>query len=81
MHEVLQETVKCKLDGVVLTCKENMIPFYEQFGFVDEGVSESEHGGVVWHQMRIRRRDIKRDYSSCGRRTGISAGTICDIKL
>ena len=62
MHEVLQETVKCKLDGVVLTCKENMIPFYEQFGFVDEGVSESEHGGVVWHQMRIRRRDIKRDY-------------------
>ena len=39
--------------GVVLTCKERLIGFYAQFGFADEGVSESTHGDVVWHQMRL----------------------------
>jgi len=39
--------------GVVLTCKERLLPFYAQFGFADEGVSGSTHGGVVWHQMRL----------------------------
>ena len=39
--------------GLVLTCKERLIGFYAQFGFVDEGVSVSTHGDVVWHQMRL----------------------------
>ena len=39
--------------GVILTCKERLIGFYAQFGFVDEGVSVSTHGDVVWHQMRL----------------------------
>lgn len=40
--------------GLVLTCKDALIGFYSQFGFVDEGVSAySSHGGVVWHQMRL----------------------------
>ena len=40
--------------GVVLTCKENLVPYYAGFGFSDEGISEeSVHGGVVWHQMRL----------------------------
>ena len=39
--------------GVVLTCKPAKIAYYAKFGFVDEGVSESEHGGEIWHQMRI----------------------------
>lgn len=39
--------------GVVLTCKEAKISFYEQFGFKDEGLSPSVHGGVPWNQMRL----------------------------
>ncbi len=39
--------------GVVLTCKETKISFYASFGFKDEGVSSSTHGGVPWHQMRL----------------------------
>ena len=39
--------------GVVLTCKKQMVEFYSKFGFVDEGISESSHGGVVWNQMRL----------------------------
>lgn len=39
--------------GVVLTCLEEKIPYYEKFGFRNEGVSESVHGGAVWYRMRI----------------------------
>lgn len=39
--------------GVVLTCKEHMVHYYAKFGFADEGVSDSTHGGVVWHEMRL----------------------------
>ncbi len=40
--------------GLVLTCKEMLILYYEKFGFNDEGVTnKSTHGNVVWHQMRL----------------------------
>ena len=39
--------------GLVLTCKERLVHFYAKIGFVDEGISESTHGGVVWHKMRL----------------------------
>lgn len=41
--------------GLVLTCKEALVPFYARFGFRDEGITQkSQHGGAVWHQMRLR---------------------------
>ena len=39
--------------GLVLTCKEKLLHYYAKFGFVNEGVSASTHGGVVWYQMRL----------------------------
>ena len=39
--------------GLVLTCKEALLPWYTSFGFVNEGISVSEHGGACWYQMRI----------------------------
>lgn len=39
--------------GLVLTCKEKLLHYYARFGFRDEGVSGSTHGGAVWHQMRL----------------------------
>ena len=39
--------------GLVLTCKDRLIPYYSKFGFVNEGVSESVHGNAVWNQMRL----------------------------
>ena len=38
--------------GLVLTCKESLLSYYSGFGFRDEGISGSVHGGAVWHQMR-----------------------------
>lgn len=40
--------------GVVLTCKDRLVPYYSKFGFVNEGISQSVHGGVVWYQMRLK---------------------------
>lgn len=40
--------------GLVLTCKEKLLHYYAKFGFVNEGVSGSTHGRVVWYQMRLR---------------------------
>lgn len=40
--------------GLVLTCKDRLIGFYERLRFVNEGVSGSTHGDVTWYQMRLR---------------------------
>lgn len=52
MNQVIQDSVKANRKGIVLTCKEKLVGFYEKFGFVNEGISSSEHGNVVWYQMR-----------------------------
>lgn len=39
--------------GLVLTCKDKLLHYYAKFGFVNEGVSSSTHGNVVWYQMRL----------------------------
>ena len=40
--------------GVVLTCKAHLTHYYAKFGFLDEGISASTHGGAVWHDMRLK---------------------------
>ena len=39
--------------GCILTCKERLIAYYSKFGYVNKGVSESQHGGAVWHDMLL----------------------------
>lgn len=39
-------------EGVILTCKEHMIHYYEKHGFVKYGVADSCHGGATWYDMR-----------------------------
>lgn len=51
MNAYLDRARQNGMARVVLTCKENLIPFYERFGFVNRGVSQSVHGGVVWYDM------------------------------
>ena len=37
--------------GLILTCKDRLIHYYEKFGYKSLGVSESVHGGAVWYDM------------------------------
>ncbi|OLS40415.1 GNAT family N-acetyltransferase [Bacillus sp. MRMR6] len=38
-------------ETITLTCKKDLIGFYEKLGYMNQGVSESEHGGVIWYNM------------------------------
>ena len=57
MNHVIEDTKRNNRQGIVLTCKEALIPFYQRFGFVCEGKSVSTHGDAEWYQMRLIFRD------------------------
>lgn len=52
MKRVIEDAISDNRAGLVLTCKEKLIPYYQKFGFVNEGISNSVHGNTVWFQMR-----------------------------
>ena len=53
LRRVIEDAKAQGRKGRVLTCKDRLVHYYETFGFVNEGVSESVHGGVVWYGMRL----------------------------
>jgi acetyltransferase, GNAT family len=53
LRKVLEDAKNDGRKGVVLTCKDWLVPFYGKIGFMNEGLSESTHGGAVWYNMRI----------------------------
>lgn len=53
MERVISDAREQGRRGCVLTCKDKLIHYYETFGFQNEGVSKSVHGGVVWYDMRL----------------------------
>ena len=58
-HGVAAALMKAYIDAaktrdkkkIILTCKERLIHFYEQFGYECRGRSGSTHGGAVWYDM------------------------------
>lgn len=53
IRQAIEDAREQKREGLVLTCKEKLIHYYAKFGFINEGISESVHGNVVWYQMRL----------------------------
>lgn len=54
LEQAISDAKKQGRKGLVLTCKDALLPYYAKFGFVNEGVSDySTHGNVVWNQMRL----------------------------
>ena len=51
MRRLIEEAEKAGKKGLILTCKESLIPFYEKFGYKNMGVSASVHGGAQWYDM------------------------------
>lgn len=54
IEEAIKDAKEQGREGLVLTCKDKLVHYYAKFGFENEGVSGSVHGGVVWYQMRLR---------------------------
>lgn len=51
MNKLEELVLENKREGITLTCKEDLIPFYGKLGFVNHGISQSQHGGVRWYNM------------------------------
>lgn len=56
-REILDTFIKqCKVlkkKKIILTCKEHKVDYYASFGFNNDGVAESTHGGAKWYSMSM----------------------------
>lgn len=53
MESMIEDAKSAGREGLILTCKEHLVGFYETFGYVCYGKSQSTHGGAVWYDMRL----------------------------
>lgn len=53
MSHFISNTKKQGKQAIYLMCQEYLIPWYTRFGFELLGVSESNHGGLTWHEMYL----------------------------
>lgn len=51
MEHLIEDARETGKKGLILTCKDRLIGFYERFGYRNLGVSASVHGGAVWYDM------------------------------
>lgn len=51
MEAMIETAARQGRKGLILTCKDRLIHYYEKFGYIDMGVSRSVHGGAVWYDM------------------------------
>jgi len=54
MHAFIKQMQAMNKQDIYLICQEELIGFYEQFGYKRLGVSDSTHGGLQWHEMVIK---------------------------
>lgn len=51
MTHIIELSREKNRQGLVLTCKKELIHYYEKFGYENKGISKSVHGNVVWYDM------------------------------
>ena len=50
--EKLKETATFRgRKAITLTCLEPLVGFYEKYGYINEGISQSAHAGEIWYNM------------------------------
>lgn len=53
MQQFIQVARSNGKEKVILTCKERLVHYYESFGFENNGISNSSHGGAKWFDMTL----------------------------
>ncbi|XPV77509.1 MAG: GNAT family N-acetyltransferase [Desulfovibrio sp.] len=53
MREYIDSAKKYGCETILLLCKEELVKFYERFGYENRGASSSSHGGSVWLEMAL----------------------------
>lgn len=54
MEALIDQAKEEKRAGLILTCKDRLIHYYNKFGYKNQGISGSTHGGAVWYDMLLR---------------------------
>lgn len=60
MQAAIEKAKQEGRQGLILTCRERLISYYESFGYQNHGVSESVHGGITWYDMRLEFKEHQR---------------------
>ena len=53
MRHFIQKGKTAGKKNLILTCKERLVHYYESFGYVNNGLSASTHGGAQWFDMTL----------------------------
>lgn len=53
MNHLIKVSKERNKKGIILTCKDHLIGFYESFGYRHLGVSNSTHGDAKWNDMLL----------------------------
>lgn len=53
MNKLIQTARETGRKGLVLTCHDYLVPYYQKFGYQDLGISASSWGGETWNDMRL----------------------------
>lgn len=53
MKQFIQNMKNLDKKEIYLICQTNLIDMYAKYGFVYIGKSESNHGGMSWHEMSL----------------------------
>lgn len=51
MNHFIQTAKNDGRSSVILTCKDQLVHYYESFGYLNKGISKSTHGGSRWFDM------------------------------
>lgn len=53
MNEFIHKAKQLEKQAIYLMCKEQYIKLYQKFGFEYMQVSDSDHGGEKWYEMKL----------------------------
>ncbi|MCL2681469.1 MAG: GNAT family N-acetyltransferase [Streptococcaceae bacterium] len=53
MKNLIKLAKRSNRKGLSLTCHDFLIPYYERFGYVNEGIGQSIFGGTEWYDMTL----------------------------
>ena len=53
MARFIEVSKALKKEKVLLICKSELVPYYQNGGFLYGGKSNSKHGGFEWHEMYL----------------------------
>ena len=53
MVRFIEVSKDLRKEKILLICKSDLIPYYQNYGFLYGGKSNSKHGGFEWHEMYL----------------------------